>query len=56
MKQVERECPNEEMAKKYATIFEAYYNNVEVFERNGFWFVRYDKEEINYGNGRWRNS
>ena len=49
MKQVERECPNEEMAKKYATILEVYYNNVEVFERNGFWFVRYDKEKINYG-------
>ena len=28
MKQVERECPNEEMAKKYATILEVYYNNV----------------------------
>ena len=45
MKQVERECPNEKMAKKYAPIFETYYNNVEVFERNGFWFIKYDKEK-----------
>lgn len=45
MKQVERECPNKEMAEKYATIFEAYYNNVEVFERNGFWYIKYDKNE-----------
>ena len=37
----ERRCPNEELARKYAKMLEIYYSDVEVFNRNGQWFVKY---------------
>ena len=42
IKRRERQCPNEEFARKYAYKLEVYYDNVEVYDRNGIWYVSYD--------------